>query len=161
MPVKKKTGGGFAILINQLPICDFGQDVISFSQPMDMDLHFIKNVKSPFNKLDAVNKAYADRIKYKTATGNIPNTVMTDHTLFTFPDAKAFASGKIIICEMWVERLADECIATSSPMFATVWPGFHKYSRGLSLMTFFSGSRQWLHSQFSPRLYRTAMSQFK
>ena len=77
-----------------------------------MDLHFIKNVKSPVNKLDAVNKAYVDLIKYKTATGNIPNTVMTDHTLFTFPAAKAFASGKIIICEMWVERLADEWIAT-------------------------------------------------
>ena len=65
---------------------------------------------------------------------------MTDHTLSTFPAAKAFASGKIIICEMWVERLADEWIATSSPMFATAWPGFHKFSRGPSLMIFFSGS---------------------
>ena len=72
-----------------------------------MDLHFIKNVKSQDNKLDAVNKAYVDRIKYKTATGNIPNTAMTDHALFTFPAAKAFASGNIIICEMWVERLTD------------------------------------------------------
>ena len=80
---------------------------------------FIKNVKNPVNKLDAVNKAYADRIKYKTATGIITNIVMTDHTPFTFPAAKAFASGKIIICEMWVERLADEWIATSSAMFAT------------------------------------------
>ena len=53
---------------------------------------------------------------------------------------KAFASGKIIIYEMWVERLADEWIATSSPMFATVCPGFHKFSRGPSLMKFFSGS---------------------
>ena len=59
-------------------------------------------------KFDAVNKAYADSIKYKTGTGNIPNAVMTNHTLFTFPAAKAFASGKIKICEMWVERLADE-----------------------------------------------------
>ena len=41
------------------------------------------------DRLDVVNKAYADRIKYKTATGNIPNTVMTDHTLFTFSSAKA------------------------------------------------------------------------
>ena len=65
---------------------------------------------------------------------------MTDHTLFTFPAAKAFANGKIIICEMWVEQLADEWIATSSPMFATVWPGFHKFSRGPSLMTFFTDS---------------------
>ena len=138
--VKIKTDGGFTILINQLPICDFGQDVISCSQPNDMDLHFIKNVKSPVNKLDAVNKAYVVRIKCKTATGNIPNTVMTDHTLFTFPAVKAFASGKIIICEMWVERLADEWNATSSPMFATVWPGFHKFARGPSLMTLFSGS---------------------
>ena len=133
------TDGGFAILINQLPICDFGQNVISCSQPIDMDLHFIKNVKSLVNKLDAVNKAYVDRIKYKTATGNIPNTVMTDHTLFKFPAAKAFTSGKIIIFEMWVERLADEWIATSSPMFATACPGFQKFSRGLFHMTFFSG----------------------
>ena len=72
-------------------------------------------------QFNVVNKAYADRIKYKIATGNIPNTVMTDHTLFTFPAAKAFASGKIKICEMWVERLADEWIATSSPMFAIEW----------------------------------------
>ena len=65
---------------------------------------------------------------------------MTDNTLFTLPTAKAFASGKITICEMWVERLADEWIATSSPMFATEWPGFHKFSRSPSLMTFFTGS---------------------
>ena len=64
---------------------------------------------------------------------------MTDHILFTFPTAKAFASGKIKICEMWVERLADEWVATSSPMFATEWPDFHKFSRGPSLITFFSG----------------------
>ena len=92
---------------------------------------------SPFNKFDAVIKAYVDRIKYKTATGNIPNTVMTDHKFFTFPAAKAFASEKIKICEMWFERLADEWIATSSPMFASSWPGFHKCFRGPSLMTFF------------------------
>ena len=78
--------------------------------------------------------------KYKTAIGNIPNTVMTNHTLFTFPVAKAFASGKITICEMCLERLADKWIATSSPMFATAWPGFHKFSRVPSLMTFFNGS---------------------
>ena len=65
---------------------------------------------------------------------------MTDHILFTFPAAKAFASGKIIICEMWVERLADEYIATSSPMFATAWHDFHKFSRDPSFMTFFNGS---------------------
>ena len=106
--IKIKTDGGFGILINQLPICDFGQDVILCSQPIGMNLHLIKNVKSPVNKLDAANKAYVDRIKYKIATGNIPSTVMTDHTLFTFPVTKAFPNGKIIICEMWVERLTDE-----------------------------------------------------
>ena len=45
----------------------------------------IKNVKSPVNKFDAVYKTYVDRIKYKSATGTIPNTVRTNHTLFTFP----------------------------------------------------------------------------
>ena len=102
--------------------------------------------KSSFNQeceellinFDPANKAYADRIKYKTATGNIPNTVMTDHTNFTFPAAKVFTSGKIIICEMWVERLTDERIASSSSMFATAWLGFHKFFRA-SLMTFFTG----------------------
>ena len=83
---------------------------------------------------------------------------MTDHTLFTFPAAQAFASGKIKICEMWVERLADERIATSSPMFATSWPGFHKFSRGPFLMTFFSGSPTVVGLAISPRLYRTTMS---
>ena len=76
-------------------------------------------MKNPTDRLDGVNKDYADRIKYKTVTGNISNTVITDHILFTFLPAKAFASGKIKICDMWVERLADEWIATSSPMFAT------------------------------------------
>ena len=90
------------------------------SRPILMDQHSIKNVSNLADRLDAVNKAYADRIKYKTVTGNIPNTVVKDHILFTFPAAKAFASGKIKICEMWVERMADEWIATSSPMFATV-----------------------------------------
>ena len=88
VPVEIKTDGGFAILINEVSICDFGQDVISCSQLIDMDLHFIKYVKSPVSKLDAAIKAYVDRIKYKTATGNIPNTVMTDHPLFTFPQRK-------------------------------------------------------------------------
>ena len=104
-----------------------------------MNLHLIKNVKSPVNIFDTVNKAYADRLKYKTVIGIIPNNVMAHHTLFKFPDAKAFASGRIIICEMWFERLAEEWIATSSPIFATAWPGFLKFSRGPSLMTFFIG----------------------
>ena len=75
----------------------------------------IKNVKNPVNKLDAVSKAYTDRIKYKTTTGIIPNIAMTDHILFIFPAAKAFASGQIKICEMWDERLADDWIAWLSP----------------------------------------------
>ena len=61
---------------------------------------------------------------------------MTDHIRFTL----AFASEKIKICEMWIERLTDEWIATSIPIFATEWPGFHKFSRGPFLMTFFTGS---------------------
>ena len=116
-----KTNGGFAILISQLPICVFSQDLISCSQPIDLDDHLIKNMKNPANKFDTVNKAYAYRIKYITNTGIIPNIAMTDHILFKFLPAKAFASGKIKICEMWVERLADEWIATSGPMFATTW----------------------------------------
>ena len=50
----------------------------------------MKNVKNPADRLDAVNKAYADRIKYKTVTGNILNTVI----LFTFSAAKHFASER-------------------------------------------------------------------
>ena len=126
MPVKIKTDVGFGILLKELPVCVFGQDEILCSQPIDMDQHSIKNVKNQIDRLDADNKAYADRIKYKTASGNIPNTV------FTFATGKAFASGKIKICEMWVERFADAWIATSSPIFATEWPGFHKFSRGPS-----------------------------
>ena len=118
------------------------------SRSIDIDHHSIKNVKNPADRLDAVNKVYAERIKYKTVTGNIPNTVRTCHILFTFPTAKAFASGKIKICEMWVERLADEWIATSSPLFATESPGFHKFFRDPSLMTFFTGSPAsgWTHN---------------
>ena len=75
VPIKIKSDVGFAMLIIALPICVFDRDEILCSRPIDMDQHSIKNVKSPLIKLDAVNKAYADRIKYKTATLNIPNTV--------------------------------------------------------------------------------------
>ena len=108
---------GFAILIDELLICVFGRNEILYSRPIDMDQHSIKNMKNLADRLVAV-KAYADRIKYKTVTGNIPNTVMTDYRHFTFAATKTFASGKIKICEMWVERLADEWIAISSSMFA-------------------------------------------
>ena len=80
MPIKIKTDVGFAIFIDKLPICVFGRDEIFCSRPIDMDQHSIKNLKNPIDRLDAVNKVYADRIKYKkTACGNIPNTVLTDH----------------------------------------------------------------------------------
>ena len=64
------------------------------SRPIDMNQHSIMYVKNPIDRLDAVNKAYFDRIKYKTATGNIPHTVKTEHILFAFPAAKAFASER-------------------------------------------------------------------
>ena len=105
-----------------------------------MNQHSIKNLKSPVKKFDAFNKAYTDRMKYKSATGTIPNTIMTDHTLFTFPATKDIISGKIIICEMSVARLVGELISISRPMFATEWPGFHRFLRGLSLITFFNGA---------------------
>ena len=105
-----------------------------------MNQHSIKNVKSTVNKFDAVNKAYTAHIKYKSATGTIPNTGRTDHTHFTFPATKDIISRKIIICEMWLERLVGELISTSSPIFATEWLGFHRFSRGPSLITFFNGS---------------------
>ena len=65
---------------------------------------------------------------------------MTDHKLFTFTAAKALAVKRKQICDMWVERLADDWIATSSPMFVTEGPGFHNLSRGPFLMTFFTDS---------------------
>ena len=63
MPIKIKTDVGFAILIDELPICIFGRDEILCSRSIDMDQHSMKNVKNPADRLDAVNKAYADRIK--------------------------------------------------------------------------------------------------
>ena len=160
--IKIKTDVGFAILIDELPICIFDRDEILCSRPIDMDQYSIKNVKNPADRLDAVNKAYADRIKYKTATDNIPNTVMTDHILFTFPAANAFASGKIKICEMWVERLVDEWITTSSAMFATAMAWLAQiFPRSVPFDIIHWFSRQWMDSQFSSRLYSTVVSQFK
>ena len=48
-------------------------------QPPSELIAYLKSAQS--KKCDAVNKAYVDGIKYKTATGNIHNTVMKDHTL--------------------------------------------------------------------------------
>ena len=138
-PIKITTDVGFGILINEQPICVFSRDEILCSRPIDMEQHSIKNVKNPVERFDASNKANVDRVKYKSFTGVIPNTVLTDHTLVSIPYAKGFLNKKTIIGEMWVERLPGEMIATSSSMFATEWPGFHKFTRGPSLMTFFSG----------------------
>ena len=63
VPVTIKTDVGFAILIDELPICVFGREEILCSRPIDMDQHSIKNVRNPAGRLDAVNKADADRIK--------------------------------------------------------------------------------------------------
>ena len=46
VPLKIKSDVGFAILIDELPICVFGRDEILCSRPIDMDQHSIKNVKS-------------------------------------------------------------------------------------------------------------------
>ena len=90
VPVKIKTDGCFAILINQLPICDFSQGLTPCSQPIEMDYHLVKNVKNPVNKFDAVNKAYIDRIKYKTTTLIIPSIAVTDIYSSRFPRRKLF-----------------------------------------------------------------------
>ena len=65
VPIKIKTDVGFAILIDELPICVFGRNQILCSRPIDMDQHSIKNVKNLADRLDKVNKAYAHRIKHK------------------------------------------------------------------------------------------------
>ena len=57
MPVEIKADVGFAILIDEIPICVFRRDKILCSRPIDMDQNLIKNVKSPLNLFDAVNKA--------------------------------------------------------------------------------------------------------
>ena len=54
VPVKIKTDVGFAILIDELPICVFGRDEILYSQSIDMDQHSIKNVKNPTDRLHVV-----------------------------------------------------------------------------------------------------------
>ena len=65
-----------------------------------MDQHSIKNAKNPVVRFDAVIKAYVGRVKYESFTGIIPNTVLTDHILVSFPDAKGFLSKNTIIGEM-------------------------------------------------------------
>ena len=74
--MKIKTDVGFAILIDEIPICVFGRDELLCSPLIDMDQHSVMIVKNPADRLDAVNKAYAARIKYQMSVGNIPNTVL-------------------------------------------------------------------------------------
>ena len=50
VPIKIKTDVGFSILIDELPICDFGWDEILCSRPIDMDQHSIKNVNNPADR---------------------------------------------------------------------------------------------------------------
>ena len=118
------------------------------SRPIDINLHSIKNVKSPVNRFDAVNKAYADHIKYKTAIGNIPNTVMTDHTVITFSHCESFCQWKDN--NMWdvgwtVGRWVD-CSIKSNVRNCVAWPS--QVFQGSSLMTFFTGSPAsgWTHT---------------
>ena len=87
---------------------------------------------------------------------------MTDHTLFTFPTTKVFASGKIIICEMWVDWLADEWIANIKFNVCNCMAWISQVlSRSIPHNILQLFPRQWLNSQFSPRLYKTTMRQFK
>ena len=67
-PIKLITNAGFVNLVYYFSICGLSQDLILCSQPIDMNQHSIKNMKSPVNKFGAVNKAYTDRIKYNSAT---------------------------------------------------------------------------------------------
>ena len=63
VPIKIKTDVGFAIFFDEL--CVFSQDEILCSLPIDMDQNSIKNVRNPTDRLDAVNKTYADLINIK------------------------------------------------------------------------------------------------
>ena len=161
VPVKIKTDGGFAVLINQLPICDFCQDRISCSQPLDMDNHLIKIVKNPVNKFDAINKAYVDRIKYNMATGIILNTVWTDYTLFTFPGCESFCKWQDN--NMWdvgwtISRWVN-CNINSNVRNCVAWLS-KVFPRSIPYDILHWFTRQWLDSQFSPWLCRTTVSQF-
>ena len=75
---------------------NWSEPYVNLLSIVQLDLRGLRNAGFCFlacqRRFDVVNKAYAVRIKYKTATDNIPITVMTDHILFTFPAAKGFAS---------------------------------------------------------------------
>ena len=88
--VKIKTDVGFGILINEQPICVFSRNEILCSRPIDMEQHSIKNVKNSVERFHAVNKAYVDRVKYKSFTGIIPNTFWQTTHSSHFPMRKVF-----------------------------------------------------------------------
>ena len=50
LPVKIKTDVGFAVLIDELPVCVFDRDEILCSPPINMDQHSIKNAKNPVER---------------------------------------------------------------------------------------------------------------
>ena len=111
VPIKIKTDGRFCHLDYSATYMRLKSGCNIMKSTHGYESTFNQECENLVNKFYAVNKAYVDRIKYKTDTGKIANIAMTDHIFFPFPSAKAFASGKIIICEIWVERLADEWIA--------------------------------------------------
>ena len=54
VPITMQTDVGFAILIDELPICVFDRVEKLCCRSIDMDQHSIKNVKNPANRLDAL-----------------------------------------------------------------------------------------------------------
>ena len=68
VPIKIKTDVCFPMLIDEQPICVFGRWYIIQSTPRHGSA-FNLECEEPSDRLDAVNKAYADRIKHKTAIG--------------------------------------------------------------------------------------------
>ena len=61
--------------------------------------------RNPVERVYADANAYVDRIQYKTATGIIGLNSNTDHAIFIFPNGKTIVSGRIIIDELWTERM--------------------------------------------------------
>jgi hypothetical protein len=97
-------------------------------------------IEPPGASTDATNKTYCDNKLLKSAirtqTGTIPNTSFVDITLLTLPFS--FTSGNIVILSLFVERGTGEWHNSSSPMFAALWPGFHFFTRGPTIMTYLS-----------------------